>query len=76
MVNGMASICELLINVVSGNKPKMLFGTPSGLSQKGNGASVGGSRSPTMGKRLVVLLPKLPANREGLNHFCHSCGTW
>ena len=26
MVNGMASICELSINVVIGNKPKMLFG--------------------------------------------------
>jgi hypothetical protein len=35
MVDGMVSRCELLINVVMSNKPKMLTGhNPAGLSQK------------------------------------------
>ena len=38
------------------------------LEPKGNGASVGGSQSPTRGRRLAVIIPTLPANREGLNY--------
>jgi hypothetical protein len=40
----MASACEILINVVTANKPKMLTGLP----QKGNRASTGGLHSPVV----------------------------
>ena len=39
----MDSVCKILINVVTANKPKVLTGLP-----KGNGASTGGPRSPVV----------------------------
>ena len=42
-LSGMDSVCEILINVVTANKPKVLTGLP-----KGNGASTGGPRSPVV----------------------------
>jgi hypothetical protein len=39
----MDSIGEILLNVVTANKPKMLTGLP-----KGNGAGTGGPRSPVV----------------------------
>jgi hypothetical protein len=65
-MGGMVNTCELLINVVTSDKPKML----TGLGQKGH-------RS---GYR-VLLLPchghgTLSANREHLTRHCQPCGTW
>ena len=43
-MGGMVHTCELLINVVTSDKPKML----TGLSQKGTGAGTGSCFSPVM----------------------------
>jgi RNA-directed DNA polymerase len=42
-LSGLDSVCEILLNVVTANKPKMLTGLP-----KGNGVSTGGPRSPVV----------------------------
>ena len=60
----MDSVCEILINVVTANKPKMLTGLP-----KGNGVSTGGPRSP-------VVNSKAPAERDGPNPLWHGNETW
>src|SRR5712691_741258 len=43
-MDGMVNTCELSINVVKSDKPKML----TGLSQKGTGAGTGSRQSPVM----------------------------
>ena len=43
-MDSMVSICELSINVVMSNQPKML----SGLGQKGTGAGIGSREYPIM----------------------------
>jgi hypothetical protein len=65
-MDGMVNTCELLINVVTSGKPKML----KGLGQKRHWS----------GYR-VLLLPchghhTLPANREHLTRTGQPCGTW
>jgi hypothetical protein len=65
----MANICELLINVVIENKPKVL-GYPQGqpnpervhrLGPKGKGSSMGAPNSP-------IADVELPAKRQSLTH--------
>jgi len=48
----MDSVCEILINVVTANKPKVLTGLP-----KANGASTGGPR-------FLVVNVKAPAGKR------------
>ena len=43
-MHGMVNTCELSINVVMSNEPKML----SGLGQKGTGAGIGSHQYPIM----------------------------
>jgi hypothetical protein len=43
----MDSVCEILINVVMLNKPKVLTGLP----QNGNGAGTGGEFSPVVNRK-------------------------
>jgi hypothetical protein len=61
MVNG----CELLINLVIRNKPKLLIG----LSQKASGMDV-------MLVSHYTRSMNPPGNRQNLNTLCHHCGTW
>jgi len=65
-MDGMVNTGELSINVVKGNKPKML----KGLSQKGIVAGYRDYPLPCHGHAM------LPANREHLTHSCQPCGTW
>lgn len=64
-LDGMTNICELLINVVMSEKPKVL----TGFNQKVRD-----------GLRLLYLgvhgHQTSPANRQGLNHSCYAYGTW
>ena len=67
MVDGMVNKCELSINVVRSNKPKMLSGhKPGGLSQKAT-ERVQGLPTPLTWAS-GCSLPTLPADREDLNH--------
>jgi hypothetical protein len=61
MVNG----CELLINLVIRNKPKLLIG----LGQKASGMDVSFVHRYTRSKNP-------PGDRQNLNTQCHLCGTW
>lgn len=70
MVGGMVNICELSINVVKLNKPKMLSGhKPGGLSQKAMERAQGlfSPLSWTSAGRIQATAT-LPAEREDLTH--------
>jgi hypothetical protein len=61
----MVNICELLINVVNWDKPKMLIG----LGQNGKGSGIGAPNSP-----IADNAP--PAERQNLTHTGYLHGTW
>ena len=65
-MDGMVNTCELSINVVMSNEPKMLLG----LGQKGHCSGYRVSIIPYHGH------PTLPAEREHLTRPCQPCGTW
>ena len=56
-LDGMGNICELLINIVKHNEPKMLTGS----TQNGTWSGTGAEASPVMDE-----VP--PVNREVLTH--------
>ena len=66
-VDGMASICELSINVVMNNRPKDAVRP----KPNGNAAGTGAVISPVMGKgcRDSGCYSTLPADRESLNRI-------
>src|SRR2546423_5132070 len=61
----MVNICELLINLVNHDKPKLL----TGLSQKASGMGV------SLHARYTRSINP-PGDRQNLNTLCHHCGTW
>ena len=61
----MVNICELLINLVIIDKPKLL----AGLSQKASGMEVSFQTRYTRSMNP-------PGERQNLNIQCHQCGTW
>jgi hypothetical protein len=61
----MVNICELLINLVTKDKPKLL----TGLGQKASGRDVAFRFRYTRS-----ITP--PGDRQNLNTLCHHCGTW
>src|SRR5712691_10797308 len=65
-MDGMVNPCERSINVVKGNKPKML----RGLSHKGTVAGYRDCPLPCHGHAM------LPAHRAHLTRPCQPCGTW
>lgn len=62
--NGMVNICELLINVVKANKPKML----RGLDQKVSGQE--------QGFQFPLSQMKATGEQAEPNPFWHPYGTW
>ena len=65
-MDGVVNTCELSINVVMSNKPKMLLG----LGRKGHWSGYRVSIIPCHGHATF------PAEREHLTHSCQPCGTW
>ena len=63
--DGMANACELLINAVNVNKPKMLAGLDQKVRDGYEGIQFPSSETPTS-----------PANRQGPNPSGHTSGTW
>jgi hypothetical protein len=61
----MVNLCELLINLVIIDKPKLLIG----LSQKASGKDVSFQTRYTRSMNP-------PGERQNLNTYCHHCGTW
>ncbi len=64
-MDGMVNRGELLINVVTSNKPKVL----KGLNQNGKWVGLGVFWSPN-----TDVVP--PANRQYLSHVWYLSGTW
>jgi hypothetical protein len=65
-VDGMANICELLLNTVKTSKPKML----TGLTQNGNVTRSWGIQFPQPQPL------RAPVNRQGPKPSWQSSGTW
>ena len=67
----MVNICELLINVVTCDKPTLILRVKmlTGLSQNGKGSGMDAPNSPTADNAP-------PAERQNLTHTGYWHGTW